>query len=176
MKTGEVRMSIRFNRVSIAAHMKWIKYLAGDEFTKKIKMEFDSNATLARARKTARQIVQNVIYDAHQNPGRSYNLLRSPMSTLLQPRSGEVATQALYIDSRTTKSWAAKKGNADSNESYAIYFEKPELNTFIRRDLPSSDVIRYRPFFALMEEGYAEDQRKSAALAIDKALRYKKPR
>ena len=75
MKTGEVRMSIRFNRVSIAAHMKWIKYLAGDEFTKKIKMEFDSNATLARARKTARQIVQNVIYDAHQNPGRSYNLL-----------------------------------------------------------------------------------------------------
>lgn len=176
MKTAEVSMSVRFGKTSLASHIKWIKYLAGDEFTKKIKMQFNSEATLSRARNTARKIVQSVIYDSYSNPDRTYNLLRSPMSTIVQSSPGEVASQAIYIDSSKTQSWSAKKGTAPANDSYAIYFEKKELNTFIRRDLPSGDVARYRPFFGLMEEGYAEDQRKSAREAIDKALRFKKPR
>lgn len=134
---------------NIKMMLELIRRLRSKQFPAAIKYHFAHGSRLVELEHRAQQIIKKNIYDAWDNPDRTYALFDSFKVEEDDGAANEGAI-ALYSDPAVAEAWG------DPAWSYAAFFEMPAkeggYNTFIAPRGIASRPINYRPFFAALEK------------------------
>lgn len=164
-------IKISFKKSNVAAHLRWLEYLAGDDFGKQILLKWQVPIHLSRLRKIAQEVLQEEIYKPYQQSSytRTYNTLRAVTTRFLEG----VAGSALFLDPTIIPAEGPIDGvkGQDPTKAYAAFFEEPRFNTFV-----PATAMPHRPFFAQLVETFQEEEERQALRSLRAAIKYNRPR
>lgn len=164
-----VKISLQYDKHTILAMIAYFEALLSDKFPVETKNKFESAAGLDILEQKAREIVENLIYDAYPDPGgRTFDLLNSVMVI-----KGGIGSQIEYKTGQVNLLSDPEVASAKYHPtmSYLAFFEKPEeYNTFIHPRGVASNPVNFRPFFSTWTKMVQQHTEKMAIEAINTTL------
>lgn len=158
------------HRNNLASHLNWFLYLSSGKFATDYQDQYESGDNQVAMVKATRKIIDEEIYAFPEGSyKRTYDLYNSWDAVELSSVGGAGGSDgdrgiAVYSDPGIAPSEAGtKKGEI----SYAVFFEKPEFNTFIQ---DQEDRPAIRPYFGIVQEAVKQIAEDRALKAIKKVL------
>lgn len=153
---------------NIENQLRWLAYIAGDEFVADWKEAMQTGGHLSEMISSARKIVEELIYSFNTTDGTG-KIKRSISGTY--PETEEAAEFAVYSDPNIAPSKGPFASGDPQKFSYAAFFEDPKFNTFLPPKDNPTDTRRYRPFFGAMTKDQQRINQQIAFRTIMRTIR-----
>jgi len=172
MQSGRSTLKLRIFH-NIRAHLRWLHYLAGNEFFKEVKRKYQSRSILQRLQAIVRQVVETEIYAKNTTPGTG--AIKESVTAIVEESPDANAT--VYFDPLVSTSKGPFESGDPEKASYAAFFDNPSFNSFILgKGIDTFNPIKYRPFKEPMVQAFNKEAEEQAVRMLMAAVKMHRPR